>query len=262
MRKLSAEAGSIFSFRPKLLIEKRVFRGIARQHPSDIDNEILTRSGERRFIRWNNSVLRSGAGDVIGTASIGEDITEGKAAESRIAYLNRVYAMHSGISTLIVRVRDSYELFEESCRVAVDIGGFRMAMIGIVNADRMTILPVASAGKDETLLKAVRKILSSGELASNTMVARTIREKRAVISNNSRSDPQVLLGKKYSEAGVNSIIILPLIVADEAIGALALYANENNFFHDEEVKLLDGIGRRYFLCHGLFEGPRGAAQPQ
>ncbi len=34
------------------------------------ENEILTRSGERRLIRWNNTVLRSGAGDVIGTASI------------------------------------------------------------------------------------------------------------------------------------------------------------------------------------------------
>ncbi len=40
------------------------------------ENEILTRSGERRLIRWNNSVLRSIEGEVIGTASIGEDITE------------------------------------------------------------------------------------------------------------------------------------------------------------------------------------------
>ena len=47
------------------------------------ESEILTRSGERRVIRWNNSVLRSGAGDVIGTASIGEDITERKEVRSR-----------------------------------------------------------------------------------------------------------------------------------------------------------------------------------
>ena len=40
------------------------------------ESEILTRSGARRLIRWNNSVLRSDSGDVIGTASIGEDITE------------------------------------------------------------------------------------------------------------------------------------------------------------------------------------------
>jgi PAS domain S-box-containing protein len=39
-------------------------------------SEIVTRSGERRLIRWNNSVLRSVTGEVIGTASIGEDVTE------------------------------------------------------------------------------------------------------------------------------------------------------------------------------------------
>jgi PAS domain S-box-containing protein len=49
------------------------------------DNEILTRSGERRLIRWNNSVLRSASGDTIGTASIGEDITERKMAEEILA---------------------------------------------------------------------------------------------------------------------------------------------------------------------------------
>jgi PAS domain S-box-containing protein len=48
------------------------------------ENEIITRSGARRLIRWNNSVLRSASGEVIGTASIGEDITERKHAEQAI----------------------------------------------------------------------------------------------------------------------------------------------------------------------------------
>ena len=48
------------------------------------ENEILTRSGGRRMIRWNNSVLRSVSGEVIGTASIGEDMTERKQAEEQL----------------------------------------------------------------------------------------------------------------------------------------------------------------------------------
>jgi PAS domain S-box-containing protein len=44
------------------------------------ENEILTRSGEFRLVRWNNSVLRSTTGEVVGTASIGEDITEREGA--------------------------------------------------------------------------------------------------------------------------------------------------------------------------------------
>jgi diguanylate cyclase (GGDEF)-like protein/PAS domain S-box-containing protein len=48
------------------------------------ENEILTHSGERRLIRWDNSLLRSAAGDVIGTASIGEDVTESRLAEQQL----------------------------------------------------------------------------------------------------------------------------------------------------------------------------------
>jgi diguanylate cyclase (GGDEF)-like protein/PAS domain S-box-containing protein len=166
------------------------------------------------------------------------DITERKTAESRVVYLNRVHAVLSGINALIVRVHDRDELFRVACRVAVDAGGFRMAMIGIVDRGAMKIVPVASAGKDEALLDAIKSLLSSGKLASNTMVARAIRKKKSIVSNDSQSDPQVLLGTKYAEAGVRSMIILPLIVSDEAIGALALYASERNFFHDDELKLL------------------------
>lgn len=205
------------------------------------ENEILTRSGERRIVRWNNSVLRSGTGEAIGTASIGEDITERKAAEKRVAYLSRVHAVLSGINALIVRVHDRDELFRAACRVAVDAGGFRMAMIGIVDRGAMKIVPVASAGKDEALVGAIESLLSSGELALNTMVARAIGDKQFIVSNDSQSDPHVLLGKEYAEAGVRSMIILPLIVADEAIGALTLYASERNFFHEDELKLLSEL---------------------
>ncbi len=47
-------------------------------------NEIVTRSGERRLIRWNNSVLRSISGEVTGAASIGEDITSRTLAEREL----------------------------------------------------------------------------------------------------------------------------------------------------------------------------------
>jgi len=202
------------------------------------ENDIVTRSGERRLIRWNNSILRSTDNKVIGTASIGEDITEQKKSEASIRYLNRVYAMLSEINTLIVRASDRDNLLQGACRIAVKTGGFRMALICVVDHDLMKFIPVASVGKDEMLDNAVRKILSSDSLAENTMVARAIREKRAIVSNDVQGDTQVLFRKEYVEAGVCSIIVLPLLIADEAIGALALYASEINIFHEEEVKLL------------------------
>jgi PAS domain S-box-containing protein len=45
------------------------------------ENEIATRASERRLINWNNTLLRDREGRVIGTTSIGEDITERRQAE-------------------------------------------------------------------------------------------------------------------------------------------------------------------------------------
>jgi PAS domain S-box-containing protein len=44
-------------------------------------NAILTQSGEERIIAWNNTQLRNLQDEVIGTMSIGEDITERHAVE-------------------------------------------------------------------------------------------------------------------------------------------------------------------------------------
>jgi diguanylate cyclase (GGDEF)-like protein/PAS domain S-box-containing protein len=167
-----------------------------------------------------------------------QDITERKAAEGTIVHLNRVYAMLSGINSLIVRVSNRDELFREACRIAVEEGGFRMSLLSIVDRSAMKIVPVASAGKDEELLTAIKGLLSSSEGAPNTMVARAITEKKAVVSNDSQKDPKVVFGKKYAASGVRSMAILPLIVSDEVVGALTLYASESEFFHEEEMELL------------------------
>ena len=73
------------------------------------ENEIVTRSGNRRMIRWNNSVLRSGAGEVIGTASIGEDITERRMADEvlkkRAAELERFHRLSVGRELQMIELK-------------------------------------------------------------------------------------------------------------------------------------------------------------
>jgi diguanylate cyclase (GGDEF)-like protein/PAS domain S-box-containing protein len=194
------------------------------------------KDGSRVWVELRRRAQRSSEGWMIVT--VVRDVTERKEAENRIRRLNRVYAVLSGINTLIVRVRDRDELFREACRIAVEEGGFRMTWIGIVDRSAMKIVPVASAGKDQALLTAIKGVLLSSEDAPNTMVARAIREKKAVVTNDLQSNPMVVFGKKYAESGVGSMAILPLIVSDEAVGVLALYADETGFFDEEEIKLL------------------------
>jgi PAS domain S-box-containing protein len=52
------------------------------------ENPILTRTGEERLLLFNNTVLRNTKGNIIGVASLGEDITERKRSDAEIRRLN------------------------------------------------------------------------------------------------------------------------------------------------------------------------------
>jgi diguanylate cyclase (GGDEF)-like protein/PAS domain S-box-containing protein len=202
------------------------------------ENVIRTRTGEERTMRWSNIVLRSATGRLQGSASIGEDITERRLAESQIAYLNRVHAMLSGINTLIVRVRDRDELFREACRIAVDVGGLSIALIGMFDPRDRKLAAVGLAGKNEAAVAAIQQILASTGGRANAMVEQAVRDRQPVVANDSQNDPRVAFREKHVEFGCRSMVILPLVVMDEVAGVIALYATESQFFHEQELKLL------------------------
>jgi diguanylate cyclase (GGDEF)-like protein/PAS domain S-box-containing protein len=202
------------------------------------EEQIFTRSGERRFIRWNSLMLRAATGDVVGFATVGEDITDIRQAEARIAYLNRIYAVLSGINSLIVRVRDREELFRGACRVAIVQGRFPLAMMGTVDRSTMKVTTVAVEGEDPWVVAAVKSIQSVSDASLNPMIQAVLRSKTPAIANDSQNDPRVVWRQKHAELGCGSMVVLPLIVAGEVAGILGLYAREKQFFHEEEMKLL------------------------
>lgn len=203
------------------------------------------KDGTEYFQEWQITPIRDGIGNVTHHLAVMRDITERHLAEAallqsetRIKYMNRVYAMLSGINSLIVRVKDREQLYTEACRIAVETGGFCMAMIGIYDHNVGHIVPVASVNKDEHLLAAIKQVLSSDKLAANTMIMRAFSEKKVIIANDSQADPRVIFAPKYIDAGVRSLVILPLLVAGEPVGVFTLYASEIEFFHEQEVQLL------------------------
>jgi PAS domain S-box-containing protein len=48
------------------------------------ENPVLTKGGEEKIISWHNNVLRNSKGNIIGTISSGQDITERKKAERKL----------------------------------------------------------------------------------------------------------------------------------------------------------------------------------
>ena len=198
----------------------------------------LERNGHRRDLLVSVGYLKNKQNKLLGSVVTLTDITERKKTEARVTYLNRVYAVLSGINTLIVRVNDREELFREACNIAVEKGGFRMAMLVIADRSTEQIVSFASAGMDDELVSAAKKIWSASAGGQSSIVAQSVRGKKAVVSNDVISDTRIIFGKKYEEAGVRSLMVLPLIVAGEVAGVIALYAREIKFFQEDEIKLL------------------------
>jgi diguanylate cyclase (GGDEF)-like protein len=171
---------------------------------------------------------------------VARDRTERQGAEDRLKRLNRLYAMVTGISASMVRVRDRADLFNRACQTAVEHGEFEMAWIAIVDPNQNRIVPVASAGRDEPIMSAIKGYFASSEgtLEGKTLAARAIREKAPVVCNDVRTDERLVFGKMHAESGVRSLAVIPLIVSDHAIGVFTLYTSKPEFFDAAGLRLL------------------------
>lgn len=181
---------------------------------------------------------------VLVTVSI-RDISLRHAALHTIKRLNRFYAMLGGINALSAHVHDKDTFFISACRIAVEAGSFQMAWIAKVDRDAMKIAPVASVGVNEELLTAIKNrfLLAREGSLGDSLAAQAISGKRAIVANDMSEGQSLKLGKQYIAAGIGSFAIFPLIVSDEVVGVLTLYASDSEFFREEEVKLLTEYAR-------------------
>lgn len=209
--------------------------------PGVIEHRIVLADGRIKYVEERWQVVLDDAGKPFKARGTCQDITERKESEARIRYLNRVYAMLSEINALIVRAGEQGELFRETCRIAAGTGGFRMAMIAVSDKNTGRLRPAASVGMDAGLVARLESILAMPERARATMFMQAVAEGRAIVANDALDAPNIVFGADYAAAGVGSIAVLPLVVENAAIGLIALYAGEAEFFHQEEMRLLTDL---------------------
>ncbi|WP_255350235.1 PAS domain S-box protein [Methanosarcina sp. 1.H.A.2.2] len=78
----------------------------------NFENFIITKSGEKRIIKWYNSILKDEEGRITGTLSSGEDITERKKVEEEMKV--RSAAMASSLTAIIIANPEGYITYVNS----------------------------------------------------------------------------------------------------------------------------------------------------
>lgn len=170
-----------------------------------------------------------------------EEVYERRKAENRLSRTNALYAILSRVNEAIVRIHDPETLFEQSCRIIIDSGLFRMAWVGLVDPGTAKVMPIASAGDRGRYLDRVT-IIARDVPEGRGPTGRAIVEGKVMLCPDIENDPAMLPWRESAlREGFCSSAAFPLHAGSAVVGALTAYAGSPHFFTDEELNLLSSL---------------------
>lgn len=168
-----------------------------------------------------------------------EKSAELEQATARIRRLNRVLSVLSAINGLIVRTIDLDELLREACRIAVEVGQFPKAWIGLVDAETNKLRFAAGHGATEAFYESLKLRLAEDVVDPSNFSATALKELRPVVVNDLQAERTTQ--KDMTETGSRAVAVLPLIIDGQGVGVLSIHAEVSGFFDDEEMKVLSEL---------------------
>ncbi len=182
-------------------------------------------------VRYNGSVSFS---------AFIRDISLRKKAEEKILKANRLYFFISQVNQMIVRATNQETLFKEACRIAVELGKFSLAWIGLVDEATESVVPVVYAGEENKYLSEIKPISIKDIPEGHGPTGQAIRNGQYYICNDIEADPAMDPWKDAAlSRGYRSSMSLPIIKSGKVVGAFSFYAPVKNFFDDSEIALLE-----------------------
>lgn len=168
------------------------------------------------------------------------DITARREQERKIARLSRIHAVLSGINAAVVRVRDRQSLFDEACKIATLHGAFRIAALSLRDRPDGPIEAKSIAGLPRDFLSNHDRDLTHP--SPKGVAIKALDEGITVVDNDIGLHPDIdAMRREAVGLGCRAVIGLPLFLDNAVAGVMVLYSKEQNFFDDEEVKLLEEL---------------------
>ncbi|MFA9190634.1 PAS domain S-box protein [Flavobacterium sp. FZUC8N2.13] len=175
--------------------------------------------------------------------------------EQKMNKAKRLYLFISRINQIIVRTKERNQLFKEVCNTAVEIGGFKMAWIGMIDLDTQDVIPVGVGGLDQEYLVNIKKISAKIDKEGGRGPAGiAIRKGVHQVCNAIADDPSMNLWREEAlKKGFQSLIAIPIKMYEKVVGVFMIYAAEKNYFDDEEISLLNNAASDVTFALEFFE---------
>jgi PAS domain S-box-containing protein len=224
----------------------QVHQDIQRQregHATASEVRISLPDGTQRWVRNDAFPVTGDSGLVERVVGTVRDVTQRKLAEQRLAWTNRSLKMLSRCNEALIRLDDEPRLLEEVCRLAVEVGGYRMAWVGYAqDGGECLIRPMAHAGDEQGYLSDITLSWRDDEPRGRGPAGRAVRMGQAVVSEDiTHGDSEFLWQAAALSRGFRSLICLPLRDDSRSFGLLALFGADTRPVKDDEVHLLQEL---------------------
>jgi diguanylate cyclase (GGDEF)-like protein len=158
--------------------------------------------------------------------------------EAQIARLTRVLRMLSGINAVVPRISDRAELLREASRLAVTVGGYASAIV-MMRQGSKGVQSVAAVGSDESITETLRVSLEDTGVRESSIIGGVLENARPFVCNDTRDlVATATLNATLLDAGLRSLVALPLVIDKTAVGVLVLAASDAGIVSDEELRML------------------------
>ncbi len=168
------------------------------------------------------------------------DLTARKLAELALGRSHRALRMLSSCNEMLIRTSAENDLLAEACRIAVEIGGYRMAWVGYaMEDDQQRIQPMAHAGEEHGYLAEIHVSWADDQSSGVGPAGQAIRSGEVVVFEDIIGNPGFASWLALARArGYRSVACLPLRDQRRAFGVLCLYSAEPYPANADESKLL------------------------
>lgn len=160
------------------------------------------------------------------------------------------YAFISQINQAIVHYKDELVLFQQTCRIAHEVGKFKIAWIGTFDTGNNKINIAAQSSIAEEDLH----LFTAATYLQNSPQDQVLQTGNYHLCNNVLEHPDIEKWRAFtSKNSILSIMILPIKRLGVTVATLNLYSSEYDFFDGEEIQLLREVSGDLSFALDVFE---------
>lgn len=205
-------------------------------------------SQQYRFFRNDGSIahvldkaeiIRDPSGNAIRMIGGMRDLTAYNETKAQLTTLNRALEMLRSCNRILIRATDEKQLLTDICRVAAEVGGYKMAWVGYAEKGKAKrIIPAAHYGEESGYLTEIHLSYSEDDPTGNGPAGRTLRSGQPVVCQDIRTEGDFFWKASAIERELLHVVCLPLKNTEECFGFLSLMSDKVGTLSPDKLALL------------------------